>query len=57
MTDVFQLRFQFTELLQTLSSSKKSIGNITVFAMKHPDIAADLFDCLLGELTDVPAQL
>jgi CTD kinase subunit gamma CTK3 len=54
MAEAFQLRLEFTELLQSLSTAKKSIPTITLFAMKNSDIHADLFDCILAELTDVP---
>ena len=53
MEDTFQVRYQFTELLHTLTTSKKSLANITHFAVKNESFSVDLYECLQTELTDV----
>ena len=55
--DTFQLRYQFTELLHTLTTSKKSLINITHFSLKNTALSNDLYECLQTEMTDVSASL
>lgn len=50
--NIFEIRFQFTQMLDNLSTSKRYLGACSSYCMKHYDCSTDLFDCILSELTD-----
>lgn len=51
--NIFEIRFQFTQMLDNLSTSKKYLGTCSSYCMKHYDCSADLFDCMMSELADI----
>ncbi|EWC44490.1 hypothetical protein DRE_06758 [Drechslerella stenobrocha 248] len=50
MSDPFEIRLQFTKMLQRLNASVNASKNCAAFALKHKDLDEDLHSCILEQL-------
>ncbi|KAK6341322.1 hypothetical protein TWF696_008401 [Orbilia brochopaga] len=50
MSDPFEIRLQFTKMLQRLNASVNASKNCATFALKHKDLDEDLHSCILEQL-------
>ena len=51
--DPFECRLNFIALLEKLNASQQSIHKVAHYAVRHCNLAEDLYSCLLEQLDKV----